>query len=1095
MLPIQEIYNRIIWDTRLNEDIFIMGFQERTSETGIGEKCITQWSVNGDIPWHRVRYVRCRGMMVWDRKTHLDLFSTGNLPNFAWKSEDNSNSLNSQNQNSENQNSQNQNSQNQNTERLLEVELKVEAVKFKSRSVYKYSDSIWEEVDHLPESFRLQSKLQNPLKTLSIASFNVLYDLFEADKIQTSKRIPAIFQHLRECDADIIAIQEATPDFVKLLLSESWVRGSQEPVMGNGYYISESTDAKNAKPYGNLLMSRLPFTLLEHRLSAQKRLMVGCFQVNNQLLQVGVVHLTSDHSQNAAEKRKYQLTALLRFLKTQSGSSLIVGDFNTRGNQLEEILQDYNFVDLWEELHPDEPGYTFDPESNPLAELMSLQGKPARLDRILLNSLNHHFKADSISLFAYEAIPNTDEDKKGDENADKNRELYPSDHFGIRAVIKTPNSYPNEEKQNLVSLTSLKSIPPTYRSAIFIIPPLDVLPAIQDIRRLYDARYERWMPHINLIYGFLPDSYFAEAVEVISPILSEIEAFEITLNNFQTFNHRKSSTVWLHPQTKPERALQKLQTALQNLFPQCNEQSKKSNAGFTPHLSVGQFLRQSPNPTEVPTELSIKLSEWRPVSFTVSSIALISRPGDEPFEIRQIIPLGEASTKKVYNTKISQESDSQINTELIKLVNRLEPELTPEQKVQRQTVIEIVKQACTECLGKIANLHLLGSERLGVSTADSDLDAVCEIPNYLSGEAFLKNVEQHLQGLCDFTQLVTDARVPLLRLQLEKISVDLLYAQVADTQVESEPRNSILKDETRNRIKPDSPSFKAIVGCWEADAIAQTVEKYIPLSSFILLLRAVRAWAKSRCLYSNTYGFLGGFSYALLAAWSCQSFQVNNSDINTNLTNKISLEKLISNFFQLLSKHDWSQPISLTDTGIEYKVKLPNDLMPVITSISPVQNTARNVTKSTLNILSHEFKRGAQISSKAIAGKGDWDLLFETPNINLDFNKLIKLEISCHNQKNLESCLNLLESHIVGLVIELEKLGVFVRPHTEREILQNTEYTKLGVIKLSINTPPNLDIKLVEEISDRLQRVLMHHRFISQFDHSSPTFSIKHYIS
>ncbi|KST65189.1 poly(A) polymerase [Mastigocoleus testarum] len=1055
MLPIQEVYNRIIWDARLDKRNFIIGYHERNSDTGIQEMHVLQWSANGDIPWHRIRYIRCKDTIVWDRDRHLDLFAAKQLPENAWNDQDNSYSQKSMSY-----------KKSLNSQKSLETDI----VKFVHKSIYKYNQSVWEEVNQDPESVRL--------KSLNVVSFNVLHDQYEAEKIQTAKRIPAIFQHLRKSDADIIAIQEATPNFLKLLLSETWVR--------NDYYVSESIDGENVKPSGNLLMSRLPFTLVEHRFSIHKRLMVGTYKINGEILQVGVVHLTSDRAQNAAEKRKYQLNTLLKYLQNQPGDSLIVGDFNTRGKQLQEILDLYDFTDLWEELHPEQLGYTFDPQHNPLAELMSLEGEAARFDRILLHSVDRKFSAHSINLFACEPITGTN--------------IYPSDHFGMRAEIDINSCLLDEKKQDLKSISpksnSLKSISPTYRSAIVIIPPEEVLAEIQNVRYFHDPRYKRWMSHINLIYGFLPELYFVDAGEIIAPIVANLEPFTVTLDSFQTFTHRKSCTAWLRPQTRPKEALQELQTALQTLFPQCDEQSKKSKTGFTPHLSVGQFSNSA--------EAFAKLPEWESISFTVSSIALISRRNDEPFEVRQIIPLGTKSIQKAsQNSNFPSDRRKhrrgayRTDSELIKLVNHLEPEITSAQKVQRQTIIEIVEQACTECLGFEANLHLLGSERLGVATFKSDLDAVCEIPTYLTGETFLKNLEQRLQDLCERTQLVTEARVPLLRLRLEGISIDLLYAQVKSVENHSgSDSESKLEDESTNivivesnpkqfEVKLDSPSFKAIVGSWEADTIIQTVIRHVPLTSFRLLLRTVRAWAKSRWIYSNTCGFLGGFSWALLTAWSCQNYHTNYGN------NDISLDKSLSNFFNLLAQHDWSKPISLTDARLEYKVRLPQDWMPIITSISPCQNTARNVTKSTLDILRSEFIRGADLSKQALIHNENWNLLFDSPDFNsgfkhsesdvLEFNTLIKLEICDRDRENLENSFSLIESHIIGLVIQLEQLGIFVRPHTQREILQNIELQNIGCIKLSLNIPSDCNLSLVEEICDR---------FVSKFYGSGVNYKL-----
>jgi|GEM_PF-2261928 len=182
------------------------------------------------------------------------------------------------------------------------------------------------------------------------------------------------------------------------------------------------------------------------------------------------------------------------------------------------------------------------------------------------------------------------------------------------------------------TLSSLNAVRPVYQSAVVIIPPDELLPEIQAIRQCYDTRFYRWMPHINLIYGFIPESHFTDAVEIITPSLAQLQPFTVSLAGFDTFKHSKSSTAWLRPVAQPETALHELQTELQSLFPQCDEQSAKSASGFTPHLSVGQFSS--------PQDAFTKLPQWHPVNFTVDSIALISRRGNEPFEVRYIIHLG-----------------------------------------------------------------------------------------------------------------------------------------------------------------------------------------------------------------------------------------------------------------------------------------------------------------------------------------------------------------------------------------------------------------------------------------------------------------------
>ncbi|MBV6625868.1 MAG: DUF504 domain-containing protein [Rivularia sp. (in: Bacteria)] len=1007
-----EIYNRIIWDSRLDSDVFIAGFEDRVSASGMREKPLAHWAADGDIPWHRICYIRAQDIIVWDREQHLDLISSGHLPPFAWK----------------------KHQRNEDDKTISNI--KEQPATFNHKPVYKYEVDGWQPIENLLKSVKSNS--------LTVASFNVLCDVYEKEKIQTEKRLPVIFEELRKCDADIIAIQEATPDFVRFILAQDWVKN---------YYVSEPSTAEKIQTFANLLLSRLPFTLVEHQFSAHKHVLVGSWFINNELLQVAVVHLTSNSARNAEEKRKRQLTTVVDYLQKQPGNYLIVGDFNTRNNFPEEVPDISNFIDIWQELRPDEAGYTFNPQVNPLAELISLTGKPARFDRILMRCEQNSWVPRSVDLFACEPVDNTEE------------KIFPSDHFGIRAVVvskenltpplraplslsrgkenltpplraplsssrgkenltpplRAPLSLSRRGEENLatpLSLTrrgargevisdELKTISPVYRSAIVIIPPEDILPAIQTIRQRYDARFERWMPHINLIYGFVPESYFDEAAEIITSAVAQIQPFTVTLNNFETFTHRKSSTAWLYPIAQPETALHQLQAVLQSLFPQCNEQSRKSDAGFKPHLSVGQFSTSE--------EAFAKLPQWHPRSFTVKSIALISRRGNEPFEVRCIINLGG-------------EAKDIMPSELINSVNQLQPKLNQTQQIQRDTVLEIVSQACKECLGFQPDLQLLGSYRLGVESSESDLDVVCQIPTYLSGEDFLKNVQQRLKGLCDSNQLAVNAKVPLLRLKLEGISLDLLYTH----------------------FDGNNTFETSIIGCWEADLIAEFVQNYLPFESFQLLLRAVRAWAKSRRVYGNSWGFLGGLSFALLSAWSCQYYDDKD----------IALDKLLLHFFQVISQHDWHQPIALTEAGKEYCLQLPRDLLPIITSIEPCQNTARNITRSTAEILLQEFQRGAEITSEIINGNLNWSTLFESTDLQQESDIFLELKIISDDNQELEQKCGNLEADIIGLVIQLEQKGIFVRPWTGVHRMLNTASVTLG-----LNPPLDYDLNSIETLA------------------------------
>jgi poly(A) polymerase len=176
-----------------------------------------------------------------------------------------------------------------------------------------------------------------------------------------------------------------------------------------------------------------------------------------------------------------------------------------------------------------------------------------------------------------------------------------------------------------------------HRSALCIIPPCHTWPAIQAIRKHNDKSFERWAPHINLLYPFLPDSEFATAAHLATSALAPLQPFTLDLTRFSHFEHRRSCTLWLQPQ--PDSHLQRLHAALLAAFPDCTELSNDPQRGiseFTPHLSVGQWPRLE----AVLEAAEHHGKEWSPLTFTVDNVALISRRGTEAFVVRWVVPLG-----------------------------------------------------------------------------------------------------------------------------------------------------------------------------------------------------------------------------------------------------------------------------------------------------------------------------------------------------------------------------------------------------------------------------------------------------------------------
>ena len=168
-----------------------------------------------------------------------------------------------------------------------------------------------------------------------------------------------------------------------------------------------------------------------------------------------------------------------------------------------------------------------------------------------------------------------------------------------------------------------------------------------------DKGYCRWPPHINLLYPFLEDrgAQFEAAAAAASAALQPFAAFDVTLRHFRSFDHGRSSTLWLEPEAE---ALGAVQAALLAAFPACTDFSadpRRNITRFVPHLSLGQ-CRPSGTTAEGAAGGEGSSAEaaaaqlgaaWQPLRFAAGGVALMSREGyDDPFTLRYWVPFGGA---------------------------------------------------------------------------------------------------------------------------------------------------------------------------------------------------------------------------------------------------------------------------------------------------------------------------------------------------------------------------------------------------------------------------------------------------------------------
>eukprot|EP00759_Apiculatamorpha_spiralis_P058988 PhF_6_TR955/c3_g1_i1/m.1787 len=453
---------------------------------------------------------------------------------------------------------------------------------------------------------------ENPLpKTFSIMTWNVKFNLFdEKNNLRSDERLPLQLKALEECNADIIALQEVTDQFWKTL--------ADQPFIKNKYYM---THLPMDVVSGQVILSK--FKLQDTstlRLSVQKHAILGRLktQVGRTLL-IFNIHLISDHAANATQRRLQEIGAIGKNFNVDDDIALL-GDFNFCDKDPEESSVPWGpFLDVWHILHGSEPGYTIDYDKNSLCQYTCVRKESRRLDRIIVRGL-----LVPRDIHVYADVPNA-------------QGLYPSDHFAVKAILVQEEEF-------------IPFVPPValdQQAAIVILPPQQYWEQIDQMRKLQDTSYPRWMPHIPLLHPFIQLS--TEQVPVVAKALAAIATrfvpFRVRLRDFVASPCH--SRAWLHlfGEALPpfEMSLYRLFAMLASTYTMCARDS------YAPHLTVGQFPA-----AEVEKARAQFLTSWRPIVFDVTHIHIIARPTrDDAMNILHSIPLGSFLEPPVFPSPLA----------------------------------------------------------------------------------------------------------------------------------------------------------------------------------------------------------------------------------------------------------------------------------------------------------------------------------------------------------------------------------------------------------------------------------------------------------
>eukprot|EP00727_Mastigamoeba_balamuthi_P000013 m51a1_g10008 hypothetical protein (583) ;mRNA; f:2729-5905 len=359
-------------------------------------------------------------------------------------------------------------------------------------------------------------------------------------------------------------------------------------------------------------------------------------------------------------------------------------------------------------------------------------------------------------------------------------------------------------------------------------------------------------------------------------------------------------------------------------------------------------------------------------------------------------------------------------------LEREDPADGPEESRRREEVLGKLSQICNEwsraaALRKGApedagaRIYTFGSYRLGVSGRGADIDTLCVGPGHLDRrEDFFGALPDFLRRCPDVSSitLVPDAYTPVIKLVFAGIEMDLLFACLSGHTRLPESL-SLLDDSLLQNL--DMESVRSLNG----PRVVEDILRLVPnVDVFKLTLRAVKVWAKRKHIYANKIGYLGGISWAILVARTCQLYP--NACAST----------VLAKFFKLMTMWKWPSPILLCDIAPEkgHKVwnprQYPRDaenLMPVITPTYPSMNSTYNVSRSTLALMTDEFVHGAQTVALVDKGAAQWSALFAPSNFFARYKLFVLVELAAASQDDFNSWEGYTQSRMRKLVEYLEQ--------------------------------------------------------------------------
>lgn len=690
-----------------------------------------------------------------------------------------------------------------------------------------------------------------------VLSWNVLFARFDDGCLRSAERRPLQADALLQAPADVIALQEVEWPLLARLLAA--------PALRDAFRVVLPGPPRDIDRHGLVLLCRSGVSAAGWlELGPHKGALAVVLPHWTGPLALAVTHLTSAHSTDASTRRSHELARIHAALAPVAAQRVVVGDFNDPGPLPATVLG-------LRDVGPAAP--TFDPTTNALAALSSRSGLAVRIDRVLVGPSLDGIDAERRFVAPHPGLG-----------------LPLSDHYAVSVRLRAQR--PSAAHHRVAPGEA------TPTTALAWLPALRHHPRLHAVRRAHDPAAGRWPPHVNLVYGCVPEHHFDAAVDVLAPALAALAPTPVRLSGTGRFDTRRGPLVWLDPTAASPEPWRALARTVDPLLPGCPRRRE-----LQPHLTLGRPPASLPADTALPDRLD--------------ALHLLSRRGEGRMEVRVTLPLGGGRPR--WHDPLGPAAP---------------PTEAPDRTLRATALADQLRDALAPGI-----VHLVGSRALGVPLFDSDLDLVALVPAHLDASAAVRAALPPRARV----RSVTGARVPGLQVALDELTADVALVHVVHAAHLSHGATGAVAH--RHRYAPAAEHALSAVS--DTAALQRALAPHGPTGR--QLLQVVRAWTRARGLHARPFGSLPSVGWAVLVARSLA---------DAPPTPDTPLSHLQARFFETWAEWDPTQPVALVPGWTPDRPRP----MQVATPSAPVRACSDTVLASMAALISQELLRAWELS-------------------------------------------------------------------------------------------------------------------------------------